>query len=72
MSVDAVENGTAVEPFITKIELAKRLGKHTRTIDKWMARGLIPYYKLGRSVNFKLTEVDASLREACRVYKSRS
>ena len=38
-----------------------------RTIDDWMKRGLLPYYKVGRSVRFKWSEVEAHLAADCRV-----
>lgn len=55
------------EPFIDKPEVARRLNKEVRTIDNWMKSGLIPYYKIARSVSFKWSEVEASLRARCRV-----
>ena len=45
------------EDLLTKAEVAKRLKKDTRTIDNWMRRGIIPYYKLGRTVAFRWTDV---------------
>lgn len=59
--------GHVLEPFIDKPEVARRLNKEIRTIDNWMQRGLIPYYKISRSVSFKRSEVEASLRARCRV-----
>lgn len=56
-----------VEPFIDKPEVGRRTGMRPRTIDDWMKRGFLPYYKLGRSVRFKWSEVEARLRERCRV-----
>jgi excisionase family DNA binding protein len=60
----------AFEPFITKAEVARRLGKRMRTIDNWMQRGLLPYYKIGRSVAFKWGEVEQHLRQICRVCRA--
>ena len=57
----------AFEPFISKPEVARRLGKRVRTVDNWMQRGLLPYYKIGRSVGFKWSEVEVHLRQLCRV-----
>ena len=57
----------AAEPFIKKPEVAKRTQKTIRTIDGWMASGLIPYYRVGRSVLFKWSEVEAHLRDTCRI-----
>jgi excisionase family DNA binding protein len=57
------------EEFITKVEVARRLKNQIRTIDNWMKAGLLPYYKIGRSVNFKWSEVELHLGENCRVCK---
>jgi excisionase family DNA binding protein len=55
------------EPYIGKPEVAKRLNKTLRTIDNWMARGILPYFKIGRSVVFKWSDVEAHLSQTCRV-----
>jgi len=59
--------GVAVEEFIDKREVARRLKKKVRTIDNWMKRGILPYYKIGRSVSFKWSEIEATLIRTCRV-----
>ncbi len=60
--------GQPVEGFINKVELARRLGKKLRTVDNWMRRGLLPYYKIGgRSVSFRWNEVVEHLKETCHV-----
>lgn len=56
-----------VEPFIDKLEVGKRLGMRPRTVDDWMSRGLLPYYKVGRSVRFKWSDVESHLSANCRV-----
>jgi excisionase family DNA binding protein len=58
---------TVEEGFISKPEVAKRLGKTLRTVDNWMGRGLLPYYKIGRSVNFRWSEVQHHLAQTTRV-----
>jgi len=55
------------EPFINKEEIARRLGKTLRTVDNWMKRGILPYFKIGRSVVFKWSDVEAHLSQTCRV-----
>lgn len=57
----------AEEIFITKPEVAQRLGKTLRTVDNWMNRGLLPYYKIGRSVCFRWSEVQSYLAQTTRV-----
>jgi excisionase family DNA binding protein len=32
-----------------------------RTVERWMKQGRLPYYKLGRAVRFKWSEVVAHL-----------
>ena len=59
-----------VEGFIDKVEVAKRLDKKLRTVDNWMRRGLLPYYKIGRSVSFKWSEVETHLGQNCRVCRT--
>lgn len=61
------EPGATPEGFIGKIEVAQRLNKTLRTVDNWMQRGILPYYKIGRSVVFKWSDVEAHLAQTCRV-----
>jgi predicted DNA-binding transcriptional regulator AlpA len=56
-----------VEEFINKSEVARRLKKTVRCVDNWMSRGILPYYKIGRSVAFKWSEIEAALARTCRV-----
>lgn len=55
------------EPYIDKVEVARRLRKQVRTIDNWMRDGKLPYFKIGRSVNFKWSDVEAYLAAHFRV-----
>jgi excisionase family DNA binding protein len=52
--------------FISKIEVARRLGKTARTVEQWMQRGVIPYIKIGKgrraSVLFKWPDIEAHLK----------
>lgn len=61
------EKDAAVEPFINKREVAKRLGNTTRTVDNMMRRGMIPYYKLGYRVAFRWSEIQSHLAQTCRI-----
>jgi excisionase family DNA binding protein len=42
-----------LEPYLTKTEIAKQLKVTARTIDDWMAKGLLLYLKIGRTVRFR-------------------
>ncbi len=55
------------EAYIDKRECAKLLGRTVRSVDTYMALGIIPYYKLGRTVAFKWSEVDAHIKAHYRV-----
>jgi predicted DNA-binding transcriptional regulator AlpA len=66
-TVVAGTNSVPVEEFINKAEVARRLKKTVRCIDNWMSRGFLPYYKIGRSVSFKWSEIEAALARTCRV-----
>jgi hypothetical protein len=55
------------EPYIDKIEVARRLGRTVRCVDNWMKRGLIPFFKIGRTVAFKWNDVETHLSKTHRV-----
>jgi len=55
------------EGYIGKPECARRLGRTLRSVDTYMALGIIPYYKLGRTVAFKWSEVDEHIKAHYRV-----
>ena len=57
----------AVEPFITKGELARRLGTSVATVDGWMEQGIVPFYKPKFSVRFRWSEVQRHWWEHYRV-----
>jgi len=55
------------EGYIDKRELARRLGRTVRSVDTYMAKGMVPFYKWGRTVAFKWSEVDAHIKAYYRV-----
>ncbi len=60
-------NGPGYEGYIDKRECARRLGRTVRSVDTYMALGIIPFYKLGRTVAFKWSEVDEHIKAHYRV-----
>ena len=58
---------TKTEGFIGKAEVARRLGKTTRTVDAWMKRGILPYYKPDRCVLFRWSDVEEQIVRKYRV-----
>ena len=59
--------GATFEPFIDRNEVARRTQMRPRTIEQWMRRGMLPYYRVGRSIRFKWSEVESHLKATCRV-----
>jgi excisionase family DNA binding protein len=56
----AKEHSTMQEPYVSEKQLAKHLGVTPRTIKRWRAIGhAIPGYRVGRSMRYRLSEVDA-------------
>jgi len=56
----------AGERYLSKMEVAERLGMTARTIEHWMQRGIIPYLKIGKgrraTVLFKWADIEAHLK----------
>lgn len=63
---DAAQMPNLADGFISKVEVARRLGKTARTVEQWMRRGIIPYLKIGKgrraTVLFKWTDIEAHLK----------
>jgi excisionase family DNA binding protein len=53
--------------YATKADVAKLFQVTTRTIDAWMARGLLPYLKIGRTARFSLADIETYLRHNCGI-----
>lgn len=51
----------AEQEYRRKRETAQRLGISTRTLEVWMARGIVPFRKMGKVVLFRDDEVDRAL-----------
>jgi excisionase family DNA binding protein len=67
MNTENLNTEKQVEGFIYKPEVARRLKKTIRTVDNWMKRGVLPYYKLGRTVAFRWSEIEAHMKLNFRV-----
>lgn len=52
---------------ITRKETATFSGLSIRTIDELTRNGILPHYKIGKSVRYELAEVEAALRERFHV-----
>ncbi len=47
------------EKYLKKHEVAQLLNKSVRTVEHWMRDGILPYFKLGRTVRFLWSDVKA-------------
>ena len=52
--------------YLNKSEAAKILGVTKRTVDNWMLKRFLPFYRFGRSIAFKDVDLLAAI-ESCRV-----
>jgi len=54
------------DSYLVKREVAARLRKEPRTIERWMRQGILPYRKLGKgrraTVLFSWPEIEATLK----------
>ncbi len=50
------------EPFVTVDELAEHIGVTTRTLRRWRDQGM-PHYMRGATLRFRVSEVEAWLRQ---------
>ncbi len=48
--------------FLTKKGVAETLQISLRTVEKWMAAGILPYSKIGNVVRFDREKVEATVR----------
>lgn len=52
------QNSNDDEKYLSKQQVAEMLGKSIPTVNNYMKREGIPYYKVGRSVLFKRGDID--------------
>lgn len=59
--------GGRPKQYHDKHDVAAEFGITTRTLEQWMKRGLIPFFKIGKTVRFDLHSVRAHLEANCLV-----
>lgn len=42
-------------------EIAEAFGVHERTVWEWVSKGILPHYRIGRSVFFKWSDIETHL-----------
>ena len=68
----AATAANAEEPFIGKVEAARRLACGKRTLDRWMKRGVVPFYKVFGRVVFRWSEIEGTVKHRWRVEGGKS
>jgi excisionase family DNA binding protein len=58
---DSPRTDLTTDPLLTEKDTCAYLRVSKRNLCCWRMAGLIPYYKIGRAVRFRKSEVDAAL-----------
>ena len=58
---DSPRTDLTTDPLLTEKDTCTYLRVSKRYLCCWRMAGLIPYYKIGRAVRFRKSEVDAAL-----------
>jgi hypothetical protein len=54
-------NPLSIPALVGKPDVARRYSVCIRTVDNWIALGVVPYQKIGGLIRFDLAKVDAAL-----------
>jgi hypothetical protein len=55
------------EPYIDKQEVARRLRRSVRSVERMLRRGLLPHYKFDWQIAFRWSEIQTHFALTCRV-----
>jgi excisionase family DNA binding protein len=55
--------GVSPGPLMSEREVALYLKASARTIINWRERGLIPYFRIGRSIRYSREQINRALME---------
>ena len=58
---DSPRTKQALNPLLTEKDACAYLRVSKRNLYCWRMAGLVPYFKIGRAVRFRKSEVDAAL-----------
>ena len=58
---DSPRTEPSTDPLLTEKDVCTYLKVSKRNLYCWRMAGLIPYFKIGRAVRFRKSEVDAAL-----------
>ena len=57
----------ASAPKFTRHQLAAHIALSLRYVDELTRKGVLPYYKIGKSIRYDLAEIETALRERFHV-----
>ena len=60
-------SGNEASRYLDKNEVAKLFGITRRTLEEWMKRRFVPFYKIGRTVRFDRGAIHSHLESSCKV-----
>ncbi len=52
-----------ISPLLSERQAAKYLNISLRTVINWRERGLIPFYRIGRTIRYSREQIDRALAE---------
>ena len=61
--IDSPRTDLTSDPLLTEKDACAYLRVSKRNLYCWRMAGLIPYFKIGRAVRFRKTELDAALEQ---------
>jgi excisionase family DNA binding protein len=61
------EPAIEIESWKSKKQMAAHFNVSTRTIDEWMRKGYLPYFRIGRQVRFKKSDVDEAMNRNFKI-----
>lgn len=56
-----------IDPILTKKQVAEPFHASIRTINTWMDKGYLPYWRIGKCIRFRLSDVQKRLDERHRI-----
>lgn len=63
----AIQQSQPLPEYLDYPQAARRLDVTERTLRNWKDRRLIPFYRIGHSIRFRVGEIDEHLKRNCRV-----
>ncbi|PYJ63531.1 MAG: hypothetical protein DME24_01090 [Verrucomicrobia bacterium] len=61
------EQEATPKAYLDKSAVAAILQVTPRCVDNWMKRGILPFYRIGRTIRFDADGIRAHLEATCRV-----